>query len=60
MYLALNSFPHMSAINSIEIIWGITTVMNLGKVGRMCGCGVVESDYFGVNVVLYYLCNWTS
>lgn len=60
MYLALNSFPHLSVINSIEIIWGITSVMNLGGVGRMQGCDVVESDYFGVNIVLYYLCDWTS
>lgn len=59
MYLALNSFSHMFVINSIEIIWGITTVMNLGGIGRMRGCDVVESNYFGVNI-LFYLCDWTS
>lgn len=60
MGLALKTFPHMSVFNFIEILWRNASVMNLRCLGVMLGCSVMESDYFGVNIVLYYTCDRTG
>lgn len=60
MYLALKTFPHTSVFNFIEILWGSASIMNLKWLGVMLGCSVMESGYFGVNIVIYYTCERTG
>lgn len=60
MYLPFKTFPQTSAFNFIEILWGNASIMNLKGLGVMLRYGVMESDYFVVNIVLYYPCDRTG